>query len=39
MNTFKEKWYDVHMPAEALARIDEQKAEVIKVLGDRESQN
>lgn len=39
MNTFNKMWPDVHMPAEAQARIDEQKAEAVKALNGRDSQN
>ena len=39
MNTFSRMWNDVHTPAEAQARIDEQKAEAIAALNGREPQN
>ena len=39
MNTFNRMWPDVHTPAEAQARIDEQKAEAIAALNGREPQN
>ena len=39
MNTFNKMWPDVHTPAEAQARIDEQKAEAVDVLKGREPQN
>ena len=39
MNTFNKMWPDVHTPAEAQARIDEQKAEAIKGLNGRKPQN
>lgn len=39
MNTFNRMWPDVHTPAEAQARIDEQKAEAVVSLGGREPQN
>lgn len=39
MNTFNRMWPDVHTPSEALARIDEQKAEAIVALVGREPQN
>lgn len=39
MNTFNKMWPDVHTPAEAQARIDEQKAEAVKMLYGREPQN
>ena len=39
MNTFNRMWPDVHTPAEAQARIDEQKAEAVKALNEREPQN
>ena len=39
MNTFNKMWPDVHTPAEAQARIDEQKAEAVKTLNGREPQN
>ena len=39
MNTFNKMWPDVHTPAEAQARIDEQKAEAVKALKGREPQN
>lgn len=39
MNTFNKMWPDVHTPAEAQARIDEQKAEAMVALNGREPQN
>ena len=39
MNTFNKMWPDVHTPAEAQARINEQKAEAVAALGGREPQN
>ena len=39
MNTFNRMWPDVHTPAEAQTRIDEQKAEAVKALNGREPQN
>ena len=39
MNTFNRMWPDVHTPAEAEARINEQKAEAIAALNGREPQN
>ena len=39
MNTFNKMWPNVHTPAEAQARIDEQKAEAVKALNGREPQN
>lgn len=39
MNTFNRMWPDVHTPAEAQARIDEQKAEAVAALEGREPQN
>ena len=39
MNTFNKMWPDVHTPAEAQARIDEQKAEALKALNGRGPQN
>ena len=39
MNTFNRMWPDVHTPAEAQARIDEQKADAIATLNGREPQN
>lgn len=39
MNTFNRMWLDVHTPAEAQAKIDEQKAEAVAALGGREPQN
>lgn len=39
MNTFNKMWQDVHTPAEAQTRIDEQKAEAVKALNGREPQN
>lgn len=39
MNTFNRMWPDVHTPAEALAKINEQKAEAVAALDGREPQN
>ena len=39
MNTFNKMWSDVHTPAEAQAKIDEQKAEAVAALNGREPQN
>ena len=39
MNTFNRMWPEVHTPAEAQAKIDEQKAEAVASLGGREPQN
>lgn len=39
MNTFNRMWPDVHTPAEAQARIDEQKAEAVAALSGRGPQN
>jgi UDP-galactopyranose mutase len=39
MNTFNKMWPDVHTPAQAQAKIDEQKAEAVAALGGREPQN
>ena len=39
MNTFNRMWPDVHTPAEAEARIAEQKAEALAALNGREPQN
>ena len=39
MNTFNRMWPDVHTPAEAQAKIDEQKAEAVAALGGREPRN
>lgn len=39
MNTFNKMWSEVHTPAEAQAKIDEQKAEAVAALGGREPQN
>ena len=39
MNTFNKMWPDVHTPAEAQVRIDEQKAEAVTALNGREPQN
>lgn len=39
MNTFNRMWPEVHTPAEAQAKIDEQKAEAVTALGGREPQN
>lgn len=39
MNTFNRMWPEVHTPAEAQAKIAEQKAEAVAALGGREPQN
>lgn len=39
MNTFNRMWPDVHTPAEAQARIDEQRTEAVKAQNGREPQN
>ena len=39
MNTLNRIWPDVHTPAEAQVKIDEQKAEAVAALGGREPQN
>lgn len=39
MNTFNKMWPEVHTPAQAQARIDEQKAEAVAALNGREPQN
>ena len=39
MNTFSRIWPDVHTPAEAQAKIDEQKAEAVAALGGHEPLN
>lgn len=39
MNTFSRMWPDVHTPAEAKKRLDDQKAEAVVALGGREPQN
>ena len=39
MNTFNKMWPDVHTPAEAQRRIDEQKAEAVAALNGREPHN
>lgn len=39
MNTFNRMWPDVHTPAEAQARINEQKAEAVAALNGRDPQN
>lgn len=39
MNTFHRMWPDVHTPAEAQAKLDEQKAEAVAALHGREPQN
>lgn len=39
MNTFNKMWPDVHTPAEAQTRIEEQKAEAVATLAGREPQN
>lgn len=39
MNTFNKMWPDVHTPADAQARIDEQKTEAVAALNGREPQN
>ena len=39
MNTFNKMWPDVHNPAQATAKIEEQKAEAVAALNGREPQN
>lgn len=39
MNTFNKMWPDVYTPAQATAKIEEQKAEAIAALNGREPQN
>lgn len=39
MNTFTKMWPDVHTPAEAIARIEEQKQDAVKTLNGREPGN
>jgi len=39
MNTFNKLWHDVQTPAQALSRIEEQKAEALEALNGREPQN
>lgn len=39
MNTFIRIWPEIHTPAEAQAKIDEQKAQAISALGGRDPQN
>ena len=39
MNTFNKMWPDVHTPAQAQARIEEQKTEAVALLNGREPQN
>lgn len=39
MNTFNRMWPDVHTPAEAQAKIEEQKEEALAALNGREPQN
>lgn len=39
MNTFNRMWPEVHSPAEAEAKIAEQKADAVATLGGREPQN
>ncbi|OYP44144.1 UDP-galactopyranose mutase [Prevotella sp. P4-98] len=39
MNTFNRMWPDVHTPAEAQAKIEEQKADAEAAIGGREPQN
>lgn len=39
MNTFNRMWSDVHTPAEAQARIEEQKAEAVAALNGKEPRN
>ena len=39
MNTFNRMWPEVHTPAEAQVKIDEQKAEAVAALDGREPQN
>ena len=39
MNTFIRMWHDVHTPAEAQAKINEQRAEAVAALGGRKPKN
>lgn len=39
MNTFCRMWPDVHTPAQAKARIDEQRAEAVRMLGGQKPKN
>lgn len=39
MNTFNRMWPDVHTPADAMTRINEQRAEALSLIGDRDSAN
>lgn len=39
MNTFNKMWPEVQTPAQAQAKIEEQKAEAVMALGDREPHN
>ena len=39
MNTFNRMWPEVHTPAQAQSKIDEQKAEAVAALGGREPKN
>lgn len=39
MNTFNRMWADVRTPAEAVTRIEEQKAEAVEALNGREPEN
>lgn len=39
MNTFNRMWPEAHTPAQAQAKIDEQKAEAVAILGGIEPQN
>lgn len=39
MNTFNKMWPNVHTPAQATAKIEEQKAEAVATLNGREPQN
>ena len=39
MNTFNRMWPEVHTPAQAQAKINEQKAEAVAALGGREPHN
>lgn len=39
MNTFNKMWPDVHTPAQATTKIEEQKSEALAVLNGREPQN
>lgn len=39
MNTFNKMWPDVHTPAQATAKIEEQKAEAVTALNGREPQD